>query len=315
MKIAVFGAGGVGGYFGARLQEHSAQQGCDVSFIARGDHLRALQKQGLKVVSPQGDVNLPKVKAVSNPAEIGPVDVVLVAVKAWQLEAMCADIKPLLGPDTVVLPLLNGVDAPGILAAHLPTEAVLGGLCGIVAFLDGPGCIKHVGIEPIIKLGELDNQKTGRVARLVDACKKSNFNVVVPDDIQLALWTKFIFISPLSGVGSVTRATLGTLRETSSTLNMVRQAVEETIAVGQAHGVALQDTDIEKTLELLDKSPADGTTSMQRDIAAGRPSELEFQTGAVVRLGREVGVSTPVNEFLYHCLGPQEKLAREQLTS
>jgi 2-dehydropantoate 2-reductase len=300
----------VGGYFGARL----AQGGQDIVFVARGPHLVAMQSDGLYVESPAGDCHLSPVQACDDTSGIGAVDAVLVAVKAWQLRDSLASIRPLLGPETVVVPLLNGVEAPDALAGALGGERVLAGLCGIIAYIDGPGRIRHVGIDPFVRFGEFDNSVTPRVAQLRDAFERSpGVSVDVPADIQVALWQKFLNIAPVSGVGAVTRATLGGMRAIPETRELIERAIGEALLVGRARGVGLGDECLQAALNVLDTVPADGTTSMQRDIADGRPSELEAQTGAIVRLGAERGVATPVNDVLYRCLLPLERRARGEI--
>ena len=309
MRIAVVGVGGVGGYFGARL----AQSGQEVVFVARGAHLEAMRTTGLDVESPEGNLHLSSVTATDNPTKVGCVDAVLVAVKTWQLSEAIETIRPLLRTDTAVVPLLNGVDAPAILSAALKPENVLGGLCGIVAHISGPGRIKHAGAEPFIQVGELDNSLSPRVQQLRDAFDQSGVRAEIPEDIEVAIWQKFLFIAPTSGVGAVTRATFGVIRQMPETLALVQRAMRETLEVGQASGVTLTVKQMDIALHLLETAPANGTTSMQRDIAAGRPSELDAQTGAIVRTGERHGISTPVNDVLYRCLLPQERRARGEI--
>ena len=310
MRIAVIGSGGVGGYFGARL----AEAGEDVVFVARGPHLEAMHSGGLRVESPQGDLHLASVDCTDDTASLGPVDAVLLGVKAWQLTEAVDAIRPLLRADTPIMPLLNGVDAPASLIHALGARHVLGGLCGIVAHIDGPGRIKHVGAEPFVRFGELDNTLTPRVEALREAFDRSGVRVDVPADVMVAIWQKFLFIAPTSAVGAVTRATFGVMREMSETRELVERAMRETLDVGQAEGVALAEGHLDLAMKLLESAPANGTTSMQRDIADGRPSELEAQAGAVVRRSKLLGVPTPLNDVLYRCLLPQERRARGELT-
>jgi len=310
MRIAVVGVGGVGGYFGARL----AQGGAEVVFVARGPHLQAMLADGLRIESPQGDYLLSPVDASDTTSGVGEVDAVLVAVKAWQLPATIEVIRPLLGPETVVVPLLNGVEAQGMLGEALGAERVLVGLCGIMAYIEKPGCIRHAGIDPWVRFGEIDNSVSDRVVRLREVCERSpGMDVIVPADIQVALWRKFLFIAPTSGVGAVTRATFSAMRETPETRELIEWAMREVVDVGRAQGVALDEESLRQTLDAMDTLPADGTTSMQRDIASGKPSELEAQTGAIVRLGAQYGVPTPVNDVLYRSLLPLERRARGEI--
>ncbi|MDY6877780.1 MAG: 2-dehydropantoate 2-reductase [Chloroflexota bacterium] len=308
MRITVFGAGAVGGYFGGRL----AQAGEEVTFIARGQQLRALRDQGLRVDSLQGDFVVQTVQATDDPAQVGVVDAVLVCVKAWQVTEAALACRPLVGPDTFVVPLQNGVEAPAQLAAVLGAGHVLGGLCRIVSFIVEPGHIRHAGLEPYVAYGELDNHPSERAARLQETFTRAGVTVEIPPDIQAAMWKKFLFIAAFSGVGAVTRAPVGVLRSRPETRQMLEQAMHEVLAVARAREINLREEVIRQTMALIDSLPADGTASMQRDIMAGRPSELESQNGAVVRLGQEMGVATPLNTFIYHSLLPLESRARGQ---
>lgn len=307
MRIAVFGTGGVGGYFGGRL----AQAGEEVIFIARGEHLRAMREHGLRVDSIKGDFVLQPVQATDNPAEVGPVDAILVGVKAWDVPQAAQLMRPMVGPETFVVPLENGVEAPDQLAEVLGREHVLGGLCKIISAIVAPGHIRHAGIDPYIAFGELDGRKSERAERLRQAFARAIGVIAeIPDDIQVAMWEKFVFIAAISGVGAVTRAPAGVIRSLPETRQMLEQAMREILAVARARGVALSDEVVSQTMAFIDAMPAGGTASMQRDIIAGRPSELDYQNGTVARLGRELGVPTPVNAFIYASLLPQELRAR-----
>ncbi len=309
MRIAIFGTGGAAGYFGARL----AEAGENVIFLARGEHLRAIREHGLRLESIKGDALIQPAQATDDPASVGVVDVVLVGVKAWQVEEAAQAMRPMIGPETFVVPVQNGVEAPGQLAAVLGQAHVLGGLAVIISFLAGPGHIRHAGTEPLLAFGELDNRQSERAGRLRDVFLKAGVNAVIPPDIHVALWEKFVFIVAISGVGAVTRAPAGVIRTLPETRQMLEAAMRETMRVGQARGIALTEEAIVKAFAGVDGVVAQGTASMQRDIMAGRPSELAYQNGAVVRLGREVGVPTPVNAFIYSSLLPQELRARGKL--
>jgi 2-dehydropantoate 2-reductase len=309
MKIAVFGAGAVGGYFGGRL----AQAGEQVVFIARGKHLQALRKYGLKVNSIKGDFIIQPVQATDNPADIGVVDVVIVGVKAWQVPEVAEAMGPMVGPQTFVVPLQNGIEAPGQLAEVLGSEHVLGGLCGLISFLVEPGHIQHAGIEPFVNFGELDNRLSDRTDRLRRTFARAGVTAEVPPNIQVAMWRKFLFIVSTSGMGAVTRSPMGVFRSLPQTRNMLEQVMQEVFDVAEARHIDLPKDIVTTTLAFIDGLPADGTASMQRDIMEGRPSELESQNGAVVRLGQEVNVATPFNAFIYHSLLPLELRARGQM--
>jgi 2-dehydropantoate 2-reductase len=309
MRIAVFGTGGVGGYFGGRL----ARGGQDVVFIARGAHLHAIQTTGLRVDSIKGDFVVSPAQASDDPVQVGPVDAVLVGVKAWQIPDAAQAMRPLIGEQTIVVPLENGVEAPEQLATVLGAEHVLGGLCQISAFIAGPGYIRHVGIEPYVAFGEMDGRPSERAGRLLQAFKRAGVEAVIPADIQVAMWDKFIFIAAVSGVGAVTRSPMGVYRSLSETRRMLVEAMQEIFAVAKARGVNMPGDVIEKRLLFTDNQPASVVASMQRDILEGRPSELMSQNGAVVRMGQVLGVPTPVNTFIYTCLLPQELRARGDL--
>ena len=311
MRLAVFGAGAVGGYFGGRL----AQAGEDVVFIARGEQLQALRDRGLRVDSfvSKGDFVVQPVQATDDPEQVGVVDAVLVGVKAWQVTEAARAMRPLFGPETFVVPLQNGVEAPSQLAAVLGGEHVLGGLCRIVGLVVEPGYIRHAGLEPYVAFGELDNRPSERAERLREAFARAGVTAGVPLDIRVAMWEKFLFIASFSGVGAVTRAPAGVLRSLPETRQMLKQAMHEVLAVARARGIALPEEAIPRTMTLIDGLPPGGTASMQRDVIEGRPSELESQNGAVVRLGREVGVDTPLHAFIYHSLLPLELRARGQV--
>jgi 2-dehydropantoate 2-reductase len=220
---------------------------------------------------------------------------------------------PMVGPQTFVVPLQNGVDAPSQLAAVLGAEHVLGGLCGLMSFVVGPGHIQHAGIDPFVNFGELDNRASDRTEKLRQAFVQANVNAEIPPDIQVATWRKFLFIVSVSGMGAVTRSPMGVFRELSETRKMLEQVLQEVFQVARAQHVNLPDDAVGTALAFIDGLPAEGTASMQRDIMEGRPSELEAQNGAVVRLGQEVGVETPVNAFIYHSLLPMELRARGQM--
>ncbi len=308
MKIAIYGTGGVGGYFGGRL----AQAGEEVIFIARGKHLQAIQENGLRVESILGDFNIRPAKASADPDKVGPVDLVIVGVKAWQIPEAAEAMKPLIGSQTIVLPLENGISAPAELEAALGREHVLGGLCRISALIGAPGVIRHVGIQPSIAFGELDNQRSERVEALLKAFERcQGLKAEVPGDIHVAMWAKFIFIVAVSSVGAATRQPMGGYRSVPETRKLLAAALEEVIAVGRAKGVALAQDSVQRMLATIDATQADTYASMQNDIMNGKPSELEAQTGTVVRLGRELGMPTPVNEFLYAILLPMETKARQ----
>lgn len=309
MRIAIFGSGGAGGYFGGRL----TQAGEDVVFVARGEHLQALRSNGLRVDSAKGDFVLQSVQVTDDPAQVGVVDVVVLGVKTWQVSEAAQAMRSMIGPGTIVVPLQNGVEAAAQVASVLGDEHVLGGLAKIVSFKVAPGHIRHPGLEPHVAFGELDNRPSERAERLRQAFKRAKVSVEVPADIQAAIWDKFLFVVSWGGVGAVARAPVGVLRSVPETRQMLEQAMHEIFTVARARKIALPDDAVRKTMTFVDGMPPGGTTSLQRDIAEGKPSELDAWNGAVVRLGQEVGVATPLHAFIYHSLIPLESRARDQV--
>jgi 2-dehydropantoate 2-reductase len=285
-----------------------------VIFIARGEHLRAIQAQGLRVDSIEGDFIIQPAQAFDDPQLVGQVDYVLVGVKAWQVPDAAGMIRPVIGPETAVLPLQNGVDAPDQLSAVLGRGHALGGLCQISSTIAGPGHIRHVGIAPYIAFGELDGRASERVERLKGAFERaSGVRVETPADIQAAMWRKFLFISAISGVGAAARAPVGITRSLPGTRRLLERAIQEAYAVARAREIRLPEEIVAQTLAFIDSLEPAVTASMQRDIAAGQPSELHAQNGAVVRMAAELGIPAPVHEFLYTCLLPQELKARGEI--
>ncbi len=310
MRIAVYGSGGVGAYFGGRL----AQLGQDVTFIARKENLTALRSQGLKVGSIAGDFSIDKIKVTNNPSEVGIVDYVLCCVNAWQVPAAARAMKPMVGPDTLVVPLQNGIEAPDQLVNILDAENVLGGLCAIVAFQANPGHIKHSGANPLIRFGHLDNHADPRINTLSEIFNHcTGVKSSIPDDILVAMWQKFMLITPWSGLGAVSRAPIGVLLEQPETRDLLTEAIEEIFQLGRAREVDLPADSVAKTIATLEGIPPNSTTSMQRDLVRGRPSELDAQNGAVVRLAHELELDTPINRFFLYSLRSLELRARGAL--
>ena len=307
MKFAIFGTGGVGGYFGGRL----AQAGEDVTFIARGNHLSGIQQTGLSVDSIRGDFVVNPAKATDSTQSVGAVDVVLLAIKGWQLDEAILQITPLIGENTVIVPLLNGIEHMEALVNAFGREHVLGGVCRISAFISEAGHIKHVGIDPFLAFGELNGEMSERVSRLYDVFKNtSGITVEASGNIELAMWEKYLLIAAFSGVGAVTRSPVGMFRSIPETRAMFRRALEEVVLVANSRGVGLTEKSVQAVMDRIDQTQPDTMASMQKDVLAGRPSELESQTGALVRMARAATVSVPTHEFIYASLLPMEKKAR-----
>lgn len=309
MRITIIGTGGVGGYFGARM----AQAGNDVTFIARGKHLEAMNSQGLQVKSINGDFHLDKVKATSDIEKSGRADLVVLAVKAWQLREVGPLLKSIVDKDTLVLPLQNGVLASDELKAFVPAENVLSGLCRIISYIEAPGVISHVAVEPTIVFGLPDNSQRERLLPLQELFTSSNIKSKLADDIESELWKKYISIC-VSALLAVTRATYGEVRECEETRSMMHRLFDEVADVGRALGVNIEADFVTKTMGFIDTFPYDSTSSLTRDIWEGKPSELEYQNGTVVRLAEKAGVDVPVNRFIYHSLLLMEKRARKMIT-
>lgn len=307
MHIVVFGTGGVGGYFGGRL----AQAGEAVTFIARGEHLKALQRNGLRVESIKGDFSIQPVMVTDDPSKVNEVDVVLVCVKTWHIPEAARAISPMLDPGTFVIPFENGVEAAALLADVLGVEHVLGGLCQIASRIASPGVIQHAGIEPHIAFGELDNRPSERAQKMLQVFLHAGISAEIPDDITRAVWKKFLFISAVSGIGAITRVPFGEFRAMEGTRQMLLQALSECYALAIAQGVNLPAESVNNTLNFIDSLPPGTIASMQRDIIEGRPSELEAQNGAIVRMGQKLNIPTPMHMFIYYSLLPQEKRARD----
>lgn len=307
MRIAVFGTGAVGGYFGGRL----AEAGEDVQFVARGRHLAAIRDHGLRVTSVKGDFLIRPARVTDQPSAVGAVDVVLLGVKAWQVSEAAEAMRPLVDSRTFIVPLQNGIDAPELLVEVFGEAHVLGGLCRVLAYVAAPGHIQHKGVGPYIAFGELNGSSSRRVEALRQAFSRTRgVTAEIPSDIRAAMWSKFLFIAALSGVGALTRMPIGVIRSQPESRGLLRQALDEIYAVASAGRVGVPADSVENTLDFIDTLPADGTASMQRDIIDGRPSELEAQVGAVVRLGDRLGVDVPLHRMIYAALLPLERRAR-----
>jgi 2-dehydropantoate 2-reductase len=290
MRIAVLGAGAVGGYFGARL----AQGGAELVVIARGAHLDAIRREGLRVTSVAGDAVVHPVQCADDPDGLPPVDVLLLGVKAWQVADAAGILGPLLAPEGCVLPLQNGVEAPAQIDRALGPGRALGGLCRILSEVVAPGVIEHSGVEPYVAFGEPTGVASERTRRLLAAFERApGVRAELVPDIRVAMWRKFLLITAWGAVGASTAATIGEILERPELRRRLLEAMGEIQAVARAQGVLLTEDDVGDAVRVLEGAPAHGTTSMQRDLAAGRPSELDAQIGAVVRFGRALGVPVP----------------------
>jgi len=299
MRIAIVGSGGVGGYFGGRL----AAIGVDVTFLARGAHKDAMRTHGLRIESPKGALHLPHVQVESEPAAIGPADIVFFAVKLYDTDGAVALLPPLIGPETVVIPLQNGVDSVATLTRAVGAQHTAGGTCYVSAVISEPGVIRHTAMDHLI-FGELDGTQTARLEWLLEACRPAGFQATLSPDITLDIWAKFVRLSVLSGMTAVTRSPLGVICQDPELFAMLKDAVRETLAVAHARGIAVPESTVEDVAIAYSRLPPQTKSSMLEDLERGRRIELPWLSGAVVRIGRVVGVETPTHRFINTVLKP-----------
>jgi len=302
MRIAIVGSGGLGGYYGGLL----ARTGHEVTFIARGAHLAALREKGLQVISVHGDFHVAPVRATADPAEAGPVDLVLVCVKTTAIDAAAKAARAMVGPDTVVMGLQNGIDAAERIGAAVGMDHVLGAVTWIAANIEAPGVIRQLSTFRRIVLGELDGRDTPRLQRTVEALRRMGITIEPTGAIRKVMWTKFVFIAGFSGVGTVARLEVGGYRSVPETRAMMTRMMREVEALARAAGVDLDRDVVDQALAVIDGAAPAMKTSMQRDVEAGRPSELESMIGVITRKGRELGVATPTADLVYAALLPLE---------
>ncbi len=300
MRIAVVGAGGVGGGFGVAL----AKAGADVTFIARGAHLAAMKSQGLKVQGGRGETHLVPTHATDNPAEIGTVDVVLFCVKLWDVESAGRQIKPLIGTDTAVIPLQNGIDAAERLIPILGRDAVMGGVAQISASIVAPGLIQQVGTFMRMIFGEFDGKRRKRGEDFLALCLKAGFDATLSEQILTELWMKFVLLAGNASFTALARQPIGKLRDDPDLRPIMIASYQETIDVGRASGVALPADALEKILDFTSHAPPAMKASMALDLERGNRLELPWLGGKVVELGRQLGVPTPTHSMMYAMLKP-----------
>ena len=300
MRIAVVGAGGVGGGFGAAL----AKAGADVTFIARGAHLAAMKSAGLKIESPRGDTHLVPTQATDDPRTVDKVDFVLFCVKLWDVESAGEHIKPLVGAGTAVIPLQNGIDAADRLLPILGREAVMGGVAQISASIIQPGVIRQVGTFMRMIFGELDGSITQRGKDFLAMCQKAGFDATLSEQILTELWMKFALLATNASMTAVTRQPIGKLRDDPDVRAIFLSAIQEVIEVGRARNIALPADALSKVLDFIGHAPPAMKASMALDLERGNRLELPWLSGKVVELGRELGISTPTHSMLYALLKP-----------
>jgi len=314
MRIAVFGAGGIGGYLGARL----AAAGEEVVLIARGAHLGTIQADGLRVETPTGELHATPALATDRVERVGAADVILLGVKAWDVPAAARAVRPMVRAGTAVVTLQNGVEAPTDVAEVLRADRVIAGVAGVRSVVVGPGRIRHVGgVDPNLIIGELVGERgrrsSERAEQLCTALERAKVTVMVAPDIEAWLWGKLAAAAALGGVGAVVRVPTGIWRQVPEALAMLEQVANEVIAVARARGLELPGGVVDLLKATVAALPHDHRASLAEDIVEGRSSELEYWNGAVVRLGRQAGVATPVNELIYASLLPREKRVRGEL--
>lgn len=307
MRIMIMGSGGVGAYYGGLL----AQQGNDVTFIARGAHLQALRANGLQVKSVHGDFHIVPVKATDTPAEAGVVDLILFCVKTYNTDDAVKTIQPAIGAQTVVMSLQNGVDAPERIGKIVGMEHVLGGVTHISSALEAPGVVKQVSQFRRIAFGEQDGSISPRVQSIDEVLRSTGITVEITRDIRKVLWTKLVFISAASGLGSLTRLPMGDYRSVPETRMMIVNLMREVEATAHAQGITLDADVVEKSLKFMDDAAPHIKASMQLDVEASRRTELESMIGVIGRQGHELGVPTPVADMVYASLLPGEIAARK----
>jgi 2-dehydropantoate 2-reductase len=307
MKITIIGAGGVGGYFGGKL----AQAGNEVTFIARGEHLKAILENGLFVKSHLGNFTIKPANASDKIESVANAELVIICTKAWQVKEIAQQIAPLIGEETIVLPLQNGVLAADELAEFIPKENIVGGLCRIFSMIESPGVINHWGVDPTIVFGELNNEETDRTALLKGTFTEADIANIHSPDIHADLWKKLLLISS-GALLAVTRTNYGELRSLPETKALLLELSTEIYNVAIASGIKLPENLVEKTMKAVEGFPAESTCSLTRDIWEGKPSEIEYQNGTIVRLGEKYGIPTPVNRFVYNSILPMELKAKSQ---
>ncbi len=295
MKIVMMGSGGVGGYYGARLQ----QAGHELAFVARGAHAEAMRKNGLRIRSDLGDAHL-SVRVLEDPAQAGPADLAVIAVKLWDTEDAARAVARV--PRAAVVSLQNGVDKDEVLAGALGRDRVLGGVTHIAAVIAEPGVIAQTGKLQRVTLGELDGSRTPRLQAIADAFRSGGVETVVSDDIRRVTWEKFVFLSALSGLTALTRKPIGDVRANPATRSLLLEALREAVAVARAEGAGLDDAFAQKQLETIDSLPAGMLSSMAQDLLRGRRLELPWLSGAVVRRAEKHGLRVPAHQAIHAAL-------------
>jgi 2-dehydropantoate 2-reductase len=300
VKIAVVGTGGVGGYFGGRL----AAAGNAVTFVARGAHLEAIQRNGLTIRSSRGDLHLDNVHAVESVLKIETVDLILIAVKLWDTEDIAQALRPVVEEGAAVLSLQNGVEKDEVLSRFLPTESILGGVCYISASIVSPGVIGHHGAIQRMAFGEYSGQESARTQTILEACRNAAIDAEISLNIERLIWEKFVFLVGLSGTTTSMRQTIGSIRQNPRTRSFLLDLMREVVDLGRSRGVDLSEDYAADRLDFCDSLPASMTSSMRADLERGNRLELPWLSGGVVRLGKDHDIGTPLNRAVSDILEP-----------
>lgn len=308
-KIAVIGIGGVGGYFGGRL----CTTNTPVTFVARGEHGAAIATHGLQVRSINGDFKAKPHAVVPQISQLNQPDLVLLGVKSWQVAEVAQALKPVLHPNSMVIPLQNGANNVSQLLKYLPEKQVLGGLSRIISKISAPGCVHHFAYHPHLIVGELNGSISPRLKAIGTLFANAQIDHKLSQDIDVDIWTKYLFITTISGIGALTRAEMGVLRQSEFLYQSMKDTAQEILAVAQAKGIGLTQQIVDQIFEAIDQQDPNTTASMQRDIMEGKPSELEHFNGYIVQQGKQLGIPTPVNDFIYYSLLPMEQQVRNSL--
>jgi 2-dehydropantoate 2-reductase len=310
MKILIMGTGGVGGYYGGLL----AKEGNDVTFISRGAHLYAIRHEGLQVKSVHGNFTISPANATEHPAKVGPVDLILFCVKTYNTDEAAEAIRPAVGPQTAVLSLQNGIDAAERIAKVIGMEHVLGSATWLSSAVEASGVIRQVSEFRRIVLGEMDGSQSARIQSIYEVLKNTGITVEISEDILKILWTKFVFIAAVSSLGSLTRLPMGDYRAVPETRGLISGIMQEIESLARAQGIVLDEDVVQKSLKFMDDAAPHIKPSMQVDVESGRRTEIESMIGVIGRKGRELGVPTPVADFVYASLLPIELKARKDLS-
>lgn len=314
MKIAIYGAGAIGGYFGIRM----AQAGHEVHFICRGEHLAHAKQHGLTLKSVAGDAEINPAMVTDDIKTIGPCDSIFICVKSWQLGQIDSMFQCLLHANTLIIPLLNSINARELLLSQLKIHSIqhdpsriLMGLCRIIARISTPGVIEHLGVNPSIEFNDTNDEAIHAAQLLQDLGELKHCRLSINQDIRAALWKKLLFVTPLGAIGALTRANIGVIRNYEPTREILLTAIREFQQVALSQGVDIKERDIDKTMAAYDGLPEESTASMQRDLMAGKPSELYEQVGAIVALAQTRGLQLPILQFAFDVLSLQELKARQ----